>query len=223
VRLLLYAMLALCAPSWSANPDPEPAKSAQPASAPARLTRGVDPQDYYPAEAFRRGEQGTPGVQSCVDATGKLLRDPVITTTSGFPDIDAAAIEVAKAVEYAAGTENGAPLSESCVKFKIQFKSDVPARMVRPVSPADYYPAGARRRQEQGSPVVQACVGPSGELLREPEIVETSGFPELDAAAVKVAKATRYAAGKANNTPLPESCIKFKIKFESNIPGRPRT
>ena len=218
MRPLLYAMLALCAPSWSANPDPEPAKSAPPASTPARLTRGVDPKDYYPPEAVRRGEQGTSGVQSCVDGTGKLLRDPVITTTSGFPDIDAAAIEVAKAVEYAAGTENGAALAESCVKFKVQFKSDVSARMVRPVNPSDYYPAGAKRRKEQGSPVVQACVGPSGELLREPVIIESSGFPELDSAVVKIAKATRYAAGKANNTPLPESCIKFKIKFELNVP-----
>jgi TonB family protein len=219
VRLLLsLAALALCAPGWSANQVAEPEKGAQPASTPAKLTRGVDPKDYYPPESVRRGEQGTSGVQSCVDATGKLLRDPVITTTSGFPDIDAAAIEVAKAVEYAAGTENGAPLPESCVKFKVQFKSDVSARMVRPVSPADYYPASSKRRKEQGSPVVQACVGPTSELLREPVIVESSGFPDLDAAAVKVAKATRYAAGMANKTPLPESCIKFKIKFVTNKP-----
>ena len=158
------------------------------------------------------------GVQSCVDATGKLLRDPVITATSGFPDIDAAALEVAKATEYAAGTENGVALPESCVRFKVQFKSDVSARMVRPVSPADFFPAGAKRRKEQGAPTVQACVGPAGELLREPTILESSGFPDIDAAAVKVAKATRYAAGKVNDTPLPESCIKFKIKFELNVP-----
>ena len=130
------------------------------------------------------------GVQSCVDPTGKLLRDPVITATSGFPDIDAAAIELAKDSEYAAGTENGAPLPESCVKFKVQFKFDASARMVRPVSPADYFPAGAKRRKEQGSPIVLACVGPTGELLREPTIIESSGFPDVDAAAVKVAKAT---------------------------------
>lgn len=154
------------------------------------------------------------GVQACVDPTGKLLRDPVITTTSGFPGIDAAAIELAKASEYAAGTESGAPLPESCVRFKVQFKADVPARMVRPVSPAEYFPASARRRKEKGTPTVQACVGPSGELLREPTIIESSGFPDIDAAAVKVAKATRYAAGRVNDTPLPESCIKFKVNFE---------
>ena len=87
------------------------------------------------------------------------------------------------------------------------------AKMTRPANPDDYYPSASRRRQEQGSPVVQACVGPSGQLLREPVITDTSGFPDLDAAAIKVAKATRYAAGTANGTAVPESCIKFKVKF----------
>jgi hypothetical protein len=41
----------------------------------------------------------------------------------------------------------------------------------------------------------------------------TSGFPDLDAAAINVAKATRYAAATENGSPLPESCIKFKVKF----------
>ena len=87
------------------------------------------------------------------------------------------------------------------------------ARMTRAANPEDYYPPGSIRREEQGSPVVQACVGPSGRLLREPVVTETSGFPELDAAAIKVAKATRYSAATENGTALPESCLKFKVKF----------
>lgn len=90
------------------------------------------------------------------------------------------------------------------------------ARMKSPVNPDDYYPPGSIRRGEQGSPVVQACVGPSGKLLREPVVTDTSGFPDLDGAAIKVAKATRYAAGTVNGTPLPESCIKFRVKFGRN-------
>lgn len=88
-----------------------------------------------------------------------------------------------------------------------------PAKMTRPVNPDDYYPPGSIRREEQGSPVVQACVGPNGRLLREPVVTDTSGFPDLDGAAVKVARATRYAAGSENGSALPESCIKFKVKF----------
>ena len=88
-----------------------------------------------------------------------------------------------------------------------------PAKMTRPVNPDDYYPPGSIRREEQGSPVVQACVGPTGKLVREPVVTDTSGFPDLDSAAVKVARATRYGPGTENGTALPESCIKFKVKF----------
>ena len=59
----------------------------------------------------------------------------------------------------------------------------------------------------------QACVGANGRLLREPVVTDTSGFPDLDGAAIKVAKATRYAAGTDGGSARPESCIKFKVKF----------
>lgn len=88
-----------------------------------------------------------------------------------------------------------------------------PAKMTRPANPDDYYPPGSIRREEQGSPVIQACVGSNGRLLRDPVVTDTSGFPDLDAAAVKVAKATRYAPGTESGSAMNESCIKFKVKF----------
>ena len=88
-----------------------------------------------------------------------------------------------------------------------------PARMKSAVDPDQFYPPGAKRREEQGSPVVHACVGPNGRLVREPVVTETSGFPELDGAAVKVAKANRYTPASEGGTALPESCVKFKVKF----------
>jgi periplasmic protein TonB len=87
------------------------------------------------------------------------------------------------------------------------------ARMKSAADPDQYYPPGAKRREEQGSPVVQACVGPNGRLLREPVVTETSGFPELDVAAVRVAKASRYTAATEGGTAVDESCVKFKVKF----------
>jgi TonB family protein len=87
------------------------------------------------------------------------------------------------------------------------------AKMTRPVNPDDYYPPGSIRREEQGTPVVQACVGPNGRLIGEPTVTDTSGFPDLDGAAIKVAKATRYAAGTENGVAVQQSCIKFKVKF----------
>jgi protein TonB len=88
-----------------------------------------------------------------------------------------------------------------------------PAKMRSAADPDQYYPPGAKRREEQGSPVVQACVGPNGRLLREPVVTETSGYPELDGAAIRVAKASRYTAATENGAALDESCVKFKVKF----------
>ena len=88
-----------------------------------------------------------------------------------------------------------------------------PAKMRSAADPDQYYPPGAKRREEQGSPVVQACVGANGRLLREPVVTETSGFPELDVAAVKVAKASRYTPATEGGSAVDESCVKFKVKF----------
>jgi periplasmic protein TonB len=89
----------------------------------------------------------------------------------------------------------------------------VAAKILRSPFPEEYYPPGAKRREEEGSPVVRACVGPNGRLLRDPVITDTSGFPELDAAAVKVAKASRYTAGSDGGSALTESCVSFRVKF----------
>ena len=210
---LLLALAALISglPSWSADTDsPAPEQAL---GTPAKITRPVDPADYYPANSLRGGQTGAPIVQACVDATGKLLRDPVVTEASRFPNLDAAAVKVAKAIRYAAGTENGIALPESCIKFKVKFNLPVEAAMVRPADPADYYPSESKRRNEQGLAMVHVCVDENGKLLREPDILETSGFPDLDAAAIEVAKATQYRAGMINDNPVMESCMRFKIMF----------
>ena len=91
--------------------------------------------------------------------------------------------------------------------------ASVGAKLSRTANPDDFYPPGSIRREEQGAPVVQACVGPTGKLLRDPVVTDTSGFPDLDSAAVKVARANRYSPAQENGSAMPESCIKFKVKF----------
>lgn len=115
------------------------------------------------------------------------------------------------------GTVAEKNLDTVCTRDEVREEAaGAPTQVTRAANPMDYYPAGSIRRQEQGAPIIKVCVGPDGQLLREPIVTNTSGFPELDAAAIKVAKATRYAAGTENGKPLPESCVKFKIKFVLN-------
>ena len=87
------------------------------------------------------------------------------------------------------------------------------AKMKSAADPDRFYPPGAKRREDQGSPVVQACVGPNGRLLRDPVVSETSGYPELDQAAIQVAKNSRYTPATDAGAAVDESCIKFKVKF----------
>ena len=97
--------------------------SADSVTTSARITRPANPGDYYPAESAKRQEEGAPIVKVCVGPTGNLLRDPVVTHSSGFPALDSAAIRLAKSTRYAAGTdENGAALAESCIEYSVKFK-----------------------------------------------------------------------------------------------------
>jgi TonB family protein len=106
-------VLTLSVPVWSADPVTKP----------ARITHPASPGDYYPAESVKRREEGAPIVKVCIGPAGKLLRDPVVTETSGFPELDNAAVRLAKSTRYAAGTdESGAELSESCIEYSVTFK-----------------------------------------------------------------------------------------------------
>src|SRR5690349_756390 len=109
-----YVFIALLLMASTATPE-------EPRATPVRITRAVNPNDYYPPKSVLQGQLGSPVVEVCVGPTGALLRDPLVTDTSGFPELDKAAVKVAKDMQYAAATENGVPLEESCVKFKVKF------------------------------------------------------------------------------------------------------
>lgn len=130
-------------------------------------------------------------------AVGNITVDP---TTLKFRPVDR-------------NTAGGVVLQAVCDPTSEVQPTPGPANMTSGANPVDYYPPASKRRAEEGAPIVKACVGSSGELLRDPEIVESSGFPELDAAAIKVAKASRYKAATEGGISLPESCLKFKVKF----------
>lgn len=199
----------------------ESVRSNEPLEEQAQMTEAPEPKAYYPEGSVRRGEEGTATVKACVDSTGKLLREPVVTVSSGITEIDRAAIHVARDSRYRPGVREGKALPESCADVPVTFRqqrnfpesSDARAGVLQPANPARFYPGKARGRREEGSPVVEACVGRNGKLLREPVVVESSGFPDLDAAAIEVARASRYTPGRVAGEVLPDSCIKFRVKF----------
>jgi periplasmic protein TonB len=81
--------------------------------------------------------------------------------------------------------------------------------------PDSFYPPASQRLEEQGTALVEACIGAQGTLVAEPSIAHTSGKSRLDEAALKVARAGsgRYRPGTEDGKPMAKSCFQFNVKF----------
>lgn len=77
----------------------------------------------------------------------------------------------------------------------------------------DYYPPTSKRLEEQGSAIVELCVGENGRLSQEPVVKTSSNFARLDEAAIKYTKALRLQPGTEGGKPVPD-CFNLRVKFE---------
>jgi protein TonB len=91
----------------------------------------------------------------------------------------------------------------------------VASTSVKPISipnPDDMYPSTSRSAGQEGRPVVTVCVSEASKL-ESVELAESSSFPLLDEAAVKVAKGGRYKAATVEGKPV-RQCVKLPVKFQ---------
>ena len=86
------------------------------------------------------------------------------------------------------------------------------AHLAVAANPEEWYPAGAKDRGESGSIVVRARIADSN-CATAFAVLVSSGYPELDAAALKVAEASRYLAAVEAGKPV-ASELTFKVRFE---------
>lgn len=79
----------------------------------------------------------------------------------------------------------------------------------------DYYPADARRLGETGAAAIRVCVDPSGRLTEDPTLFQSSGIPQLDQGALRLARAGsgHYRPSTENGQPV-SACYAFRIKFQ---------
>ena len=80
---------------------------------------------------------------------------------------------------------------------------------------ADFYPSASIRLDEMGVVVVRGCVDSTGRLTSDPTLVQSSGKPRLDDAALKLARAGsgHYRATTEDGKPV-SSCYAFGIRFD---------
>lgn len=94
-------------------------------------------------------------------------------------------------------------------------RAPVASTSVKAVSipnPDDLYPATARNAGQEGRPVVTVCVSEANKL-ESVELADSSSFPLLDEAAVKVAKGGHFKAATIEGKPV-RQCVKLPIKFQ---------
>jgi TonB family protein len=97
-----------------------PGGPLDPARSGATMVRGDDVDRYYPAEAKRRGEQGTLVLRVRVDEKG-CGTQVAVRVRSGFESIDAAALKWFETARFSPGNRAGRPIV-SDLDFKIHFK-----------------------------------------------------------------------------------------------------
>ena len=93
-----------------------------------------------------------------------------------------------------------------------QARLDAPPRPKRTIRPE--YPKGARQRGEQGNVVLEIEVGADG-ACAVATVVESSGFAELDEAALKAARAARFTPARAGDRPVASTArltLTFRLK-----------
>ena len=91
-----------------------------------------------------------------------------------------------------------------------QAKLDAPPRPKRNIRPD--YPKGARQRGEQGDVVLEIRVNAEG-TVDAVKVATSSGFAELDEAAIRAAKAAKFSPARSGREPV-ASTARLKLQFK---------
>lgn len=91
-----------------------------------------------------------------------------------------------------------------------QARINAPPRPLRTIRPV--YPRGARRRGEQGEVELEVSVGADGEV-ESVTVVRSSGFAELDVAAVQASRKARFTPARSGNAAV-SSRVRLPFNFK---------
>ena len=117
--------------------------------------------------------------------------------------------EDAKTKDERRETEDAKPVSAPAAAPR-QARLDAPPRPKRSIRPD--YPKGARQRGEQGDVVLEIRVNARG-TVDDVKVAVSSGFAELDEAAVRAAKAARFSPARSGRDPV-ASTARLKLQFK---------
>ena len=117
--------------------------------------------------------------------------------------------EDTKAKDERRETEDAKPVSAPTVAPR-QARLDAPPKPKRNIKPD--YPKGARQRGEQGDVVLEIRVNAEG-TVDGVKVAVSSGFAELDEAAIKAARAARFSPARSGHDAV-ASTARLKLQFK---------
>ena len=186
-----------------AEEDDATASVAPSLPAPPPLLEPPDPPDEKPPEAEMPDEPPPP------DPDAPSIPKPEPERERMEP-LDVPPEEKPKEVEKPRETPPPAPPAPAVAPK--QAKVDAPPKPRKAIRPE--YPKGPRQRGEQGDVVLEIRVTESGNVDRV-EVVSSCGFPELDEAAVRAAKAARFTPAKSGSRSVASTArltLTFRLK-----------
>jgi TonB family protein len=149
----------------------------------------------YPADAFFDAVEGLSALRVLVREDG-TIGDIQIMTSSGAAILDNKAIELAKLRHYTPAVLNGQPVA-AWVRVNYDFKMPIAEKVITPSSTVfvgiqrgrpvtqKAYPAESLQLGEQGTVRLRYRVTPDCKFA-DPEILQSSGHPRLDQAAIAI-------------------------------------
>jgi TonB family protein len=87
----------------------------------------------------------------------------------------------------------------------------VPLGLLTPPDTDSYYPPEAKRRHLSGRTLIHLCVD-AGAHLVSVQVVQSSGFPQFDEAAVKMVHHMQWRAATLDTKPIPD-CRPMVVNF----------
>jgi len=90
-------------------------------SRPLTYTSTRDINEYYPSASIRLREEGLSLLKVCVDSSGLISAPPIVQDSSGFTQLDAAAVKwVKEALRFTPAQRDGKAVS-ACKAFRVTF------------------------------------------------------------------------------------------------------
>lgn len=171
-------------------------------------------EQFYTRELRDAGEQGRMRVKACIDSTGAITEVEILDS-SGFERLDQAAMQFVRGYRFKAGKIDGVAAG-GCYGLPVVFMPPPGPDPTRPQIQSrpnflDFYPASARARGEQGRVQVDACFDTKGKVIQT-TLLESSGFPALDQAGLRLAKQYRFRPGVVDGAPQ-AGCVQLPVVF----------